>query len=136
MQYVAEDAFIHDFEILFANARHYNEEDSQVYQDSITLEKVLRKKKRMLGAVNSGKLNSLLVKRNVDLLSRGQNGRRKDMFSSGSQLTLKALGKPACIPNSICNCGLISKLSYLNQMKFRLYTKTKQKIAMKMGMKI
>ena len=67
-QYIAEDAFIHDFEILFANARHYNEEDSQVYQDSITLEKVLRKKKRMLGAVNSGKLNTVLVKRNMDLL--------------------------------------------------------------------
>ena len=57
---------MHDFEIMFANARHYNEEDSQVYQDSITLEKVLRKKKRMLGAVNSGTLSSLRFRVNVE----------------------------------------------------------------------
>lgn len=56
-QYSNEDGFIHDFDILFANARHFNEEDSQVYLDSIVLEKQLRKKKKSLGAVNSGKLH-------------------------------------------------------------------------------
>jgi len=52
-KYSSEEAFIHDFDILFANARHFNEEGSQVYLDSIVLEKQLRKKKRSLATANA-----------------------------------------------------------------------------------
>ena len=47
-EYNTEDEFIRDFETIFQNARHYNEESSEVYQDSVALEKVLKKKKRWL----------------------------------------------------------------------------------------
>ena len=48
MEYNTEDEFIHDFEIMFQNARHYNEEGSEVYKDSVSLEKTLKKKRRWL----------------------------------------------------------------------------------------
>lgn len=32
MQYSGEDELMLDFEVMFDNARYYNEEDSQVYQ--------------------------------------------------------------------------------------------------------
>ena len=50
-EYVAEDEFIHDFEILFQNARHYNEEGSEIYEDSVILEKALKKKRRYLNHI-------------------------------------------------------------------------------------
>lgn len=53
--YMTEMDFIHDFEILFQNARHFNEEDSEVYEDSIILEKALKKKRRWLSHVTDGK---------------------------------------------------------------------------------
>ncbi|KAJ7360053.1 hypothetical protein OS493_019144 [Desmophyllum pertusum] len=48
-KYSGEDELMLDFEVMFDNARYYNEEDSQVYQDACTLEKVLRKKRKSLG---------------------------------------------------------------------------------------
>ena len=32
LQYSSEDELMLDFEVMFDNARYYNEEDSQVYQ--------------------------------------------------------------------------------------------------------
>ncbi|CAE1320781.1 PBRM1 [Acanthosepion pharaonis] len=43
-KYVSELKLISDFELMFSNARHYNEEDSQVYLDADTLERVLKNK--------------------------------------------------------------------------------------------
>ena len=37
-----------DFDLMFKNARHYNEEGSQVYSDAVTLEKALKAKWRIL----------------------------------------------------------------------------------------
>ena len=48
MLYSTEDEFIHDFEVMFQNARHFNEETSEVYLDSVMLEKTLKKKRRWL----------------------------------------------------------------------------------------
>lgn len=56
-KYSGEDELMLDFEVMFDNARYYNEEDSQVYQDACTLEKVLRKKKKSLGQIHSGEVN-------------------------------------------------------------------------------
>lgn len=47
-QYTVEEDFIHDFETMFQNARHFNEEGSEIYEDSVTLEKALKKKRRWL----------------------------------------------------------------------------------------
>lgn len=47
-QYTGEEEFIRDFETLFQNARHFNEEGSEIYEDSVTLEKALKKKRRWL----------------------------------------------------------------------------------------
>lgn len=55
--YMTEMDFIHDFEILFQNARHFNEEDSEVYEDSIILEKALKKKRRWLSHVTGSFLS-------------------------------------------------------------------------------
>ena len=35
-----------DFDLMFKNARHYNEEGSLVYNDAVTLEKALKAKWR------------------------------------------------------------------------------------------
>ncbi|XP_048584024.1 protein polybromo-1 isoform X2 [Nematostella vectensis] len=50
-KYATEEELLLDFEVMFDNARYYNEEESQVYQDACLLEKVLRKKKKSLGAL-------------------------------------------------------------------------------------
>ena len=42
LQYPSEQHIINDFELMFNNARLYNEEDSLVYQDADQLEKVLK----------------------------------------------------------------------------------------------
>ncbi|XP_064633737.1 protein polybromo-1-like isoform X4 [Lineus longissimus] len=47
-KYTSEQELISDFELMFNNARHYNEEMSQVYKDAETLEKVLKKRWRSL----------------------------------------------------------------------------------------
>ncbi|XP_036370884.1 protein polybromo-1 isoform X2 [Octopus sinensis] len=47
-KYISELKLIADFELMFNNARHYNEEDSQVYHDANTLERVLKNKWKSL----------------------------------------------------------------------------------------
>ncbi|XP_076845381.1 protein polybromo-1 isoform X3 [Brachyhypopomus gauderio] len=48
-RYPNEDVMLEDLKLMFRNARHYNEEGSQVYNDANTLEKVMREKRRELG---------------------------------------------------------------------------------------
>uniref|UniRef100_A0A4W4EDK0 Protein polybromo-1 n=1 Tax=Electrophorus electricus TaxID=8005 RepID=A0A4W4EDK0_ELEEL len=48
-KYANEDIMVEDLKLMFRNARHYNEEGSQVYNDANTLEKIMREKRRELG---------------------------------------------------------------------------------------
>ncbi|XP_066520452.1 polybromo 1, like [Hoplias malabaricus] len=48
-RYSNEEAFINDMKLIFRNARHYNEENSQVYNDAVVLEKILKDKLKELG---------------------------------------------------------------------------------------
>ncbi|TSV54868.1 Protein polybromo-1 [Bagarius yarrelli] len=48
-RYANEDFMVEDMKLMFRNARHYNEEGSQVYNDANTLEKIMNEKKRELG---------------------------------------------------------------------------------------
>lgn len=50
-KYSSEDNMFDDMRLMFRNARHYNEERSQVYNDSYLLEKVLKEKRKELGPV-------------------------------------------------------------------------------------
>lgn len=47
-QYPSEYNLMSDFDLMFKNARHYNEEGSQVYTDAITLEKALKARWRII----------------------------------------------------------------------------------------
>ncbi|GFO15453.1 polybromo 1 [Plakobranchus ocellatus] len=47
-KYPNEQALLSDFELMFNNARHYNEEGSQVFQDANCLDKVLKAKWRQM----------------------------------------------------------------------------------------
>ncbi|KAK6994776.1 protein polybromo-1-like isoform X1 [Biomphalaria glabrata] len=59
-KYPNEQALLSDFELMFNNARHYNEEGSQVYQDANTLDRVLRAKwKQMSGKTSGGRRSKL-----------------------------------------------------------------------------
>ncbi|XP_010141341.1 PREDICTED: protein polybromo-1 isoform X2 [Buceros rhinoceros silvestris] len=48
-KYTGEEAMIEDMKLMFRNARHYNEEGSQVYNDAHMLEKILKEKRKELG---------------------------------------------------------------------------------------
>ncbi|XP_074054278.1 protein polybromo-1 isoform X20 [Macrotis lagotis] len=48
-KYAGEEAMMDDMKLMFRNARHYNEEGSQVYNDAHILEKMLRDKRKELG---------------------------------------------------------------------------------------
>nr|XP_020652343.1 protein polybromo-1 isoform X4 [Pogona vitticeps] len=48
-KYSGEEAMIEDMRLMFRNARHYNEEGSQVYNDAHILEKLLKEKRKELG---------------------------------------------------------------------------------------
>uniref|UniRef100_A0AAQ4NW40 Polybromo 1, like n=1 Tax=Gasterosteus aculeatus aculeatus TaxID=481459 RepID=A0AAQ4NW40_GASAC len=48
-RYVSEDALMEDMRLMFRNARHYNEEGSQVYNDADILEKILKDKRKEMG---------------------------------------------------------------------------------------
>ncbi|XP_018617666.1 protein polybromo-1-like isoform X1 [Scleropages formosus] len=50
-KYLNEEQMIEDMKLMFRNARHYNEEGSQVYNDANTLEKILKDKRKELGPV-------------------------------------------------------------------------------------
>ncbi|KAM8868716.1 protein polybromo-1-like isoform 1-T3 [Synchiropus picturatus] len=47
--YATEDSLMEDMKLMFRNARHYNEEGSQVYNDADVLEKMLKDKRKELG---------------------------------------------------------------------------------------
>uniref|UniRef100_UPI0037E9B83E polybromo 1, like isoform X3 n=1 Tax=Semicossyphus pulcher TaxID=241346 RepID=UPI0037E9B83E len=49
-RYTTEDALMDEMKLMFRNARHYNEEGSQVYNDADILEKILKDKRKELGA--------------------------------------------------------------------------------------
>ncbi|KAM6928404.1 polybromo 1, like [Xenentodon cancila] len=49
-RYATEEALMDDMRLMFRNARHYNEEGSQVYNDAEVLEKVLKDKRKELGS--------------------------------------------------------------------------------------
>ncbi|KAL0978139.1 hypothetical protein UPYG_G00166640 [Umbra pygmaea] len=48
-RYATEEALMDDMRLMFRNARHYNEEGSQVYNDADILEKVVKDKRKELG---------------------------------------------------------------------------------------
>uniref|UniRef100_A0A1A7YK83 Protein polybromo-1 n=1 Tax=Iconisemion striatum TaxID=60296 RepID=A0A1A7YK83_9TELE len=48
-RYATEEALMDDMKLMFRNARHYNEEGSQVYNDADVLEKILKDKRKELG---------------------------------------------------------------------------------------
>ncbi|NP_001003535.2 polybromo 1, like [Danio rerio] len=48
-RYNNEDALMEDMKLMFRNARHYNEEGSQVYNDANVLEKMVKDKQKELG---------------------------------------------------------------------------------------
>uniref|UniRef100_A0A3B3YBW4 Protein polybromo-1 n=1 Tax=Poecilia mexicana TaxID=48701 RepID=A0A3B3YBW4_9TELE len=48
-RYGNEEELIEDMKLMFRNARHYNEEGSQVYNDADVLEKILKDKRKELG---------------------------------------------------------------------------------------
>ncbi|XP_063070852.1 polybromo 1, like isoform X3 [Engraulis encrasicolus] len=50
-RYANEDLLMEDMRLMFRNARHYNEEGSQVYNDADVLEKIVKEKKKELGPV-------------------------------------------------------------------------------------
>ncbi|KAM3877589.1 polybromo 1, like isoform 3-T3 [Diretmus argenteus] len=49
-RYTTEEAMMNDMKLMFRNARHYNEEGSQVYNDADVLEKVVKDKRKELGS--------------------------------------------------------------------------------------
>uniref|UniRef100_A0A8C8M1Q8 Protein polybromo-1 n=1 Tax=Oncorhynchus tshawytscha TaxID=74940 RepID=A0A8C8M1Q8_ONCTS len=49
-RYATEEALMDDMRLMFRNARHYNEEGSQVYDDADILEKIVKDKRKELGA--------------------------------------------------------------------------------------
>uniref|UniRef100_A0A3B3C4U6 Protein polybromo-1 n=1 Tax=Oryzias melastigma TaxID=30732 RepID=A0A3B3C4U6_ORYME len=48
-KYLTEDSMVEDMKLMFRNARHYNEEGSQVYNDADILEKIMEDRRRDLG---------------------------------------------------------------------------------------
>ncbi|XP_028681002.1 LOW QUALITY PROTEIN: protein polybromo-1 [Erpetoichthys calabaricus] len=48
-KYLTEESLIEDMKLMFRNARHYNEEGSQVYNDANVLEKLLKDKRKEMG---------------------------------------------------------------------------------------
>uniref|UniRef100_A0A4W6G1K3 Protein polybromo-1 n=1 Tax=Lates calcarifer TaxID=8187 RepID=A0A4W6G1K3_LATCA len=48
-KYMTEDSMVEDMKLMFRNARHYNEEGSQVYNDADILEKIMKDRRRDLG---------------------------------------------------------------------------------------
>ncbi|XP_060775398.1 polybromo 1, like isoform X2 [Neoarius graeffei] len=48
-RYVSEEALMNDMKLMFRNARHYNEEGSQVYNDADILEKIVKEKQKEFG---------------------------------------------------------------------------------------
>ena len=53
LQYSSLQSLVSDLELMFKNARHYNEEDSQIYKDAETLEQILFNRVRLLPQTES-----------------------------------------------------------------------------------
>ena len=51
-QYTSQQSLVSDFELMFKNARHYNEEKSQVYKDAETLERILHARLKTLPSID------------------------------------------------------------------------------------
>nr|XP_029537665.1 protein polybromo-1-like isoform X2 [Oncorhynchus nerka] len=58
-RYATEEALMDDMRLMFRNARHYNEEGSQVYDDADILEKIVKDKRKELGASPEGGTDNL-----------------------------------------------------------------------------
>ncbi|XP_028398159.1 LOW QUALITY PROTEIN: protein polybromo-1-like [Dendronephthya gigantea] len=125
-KYQTEQQFLLDFEIMFENAKHYNEVGSQVHQDALTLDKVLKKKRKSLGRpllaqVESGTSPSITTKQlpasnkqTTPTKSRSSSGRT---YQAGSSTDVKELCKE--LYNSVKDytdntgrylCGIFQKL--------------------------
>jgi len=52
VQYLSQQALVDDIELMFKNARHYNEENSQVYKDADTLARLLHSRVRTLAPID------------------------------------------------------------------------------------
>jgi len=52
VQYSSQQALVDDIELMFKNARHYNEESSQVYKDADALEHLLHNRVRTLAPID------------------------------------------------------------------------------------
>jgi len=52
VQYLSQQALVDDIELMFKNARNYNEENSQVYKDADTLERLLHSRVRTLAPID------------------------------------------------------------------------------------
>nr|VZI51588.1 unnamed protein product [Spirometra erinaceieuropaei] len=51
--YSTHQAMVADLRLMFNNAKHYNEENSQVYRDAVSLDRVVKKKLKSLGPYSS-----------------------------------------------------------------------------------
>lgn len=47
-QYLDEESCLEDFKLMFSNCKSFNEDDSQIYKDAVTLENILEKKRDQL----------------------------------------------------------------------------------------
>ena len=56
VQYQSQEALVADLELMFNNARHYNEESSQVYKDACTLERILMARVHSLPSLDGSPL--------------------------------------------------------------------------------
>ena len=56
-QYTSQNGLVQDLELMFNNARHYNEEKSQVYEDAEALERVLLNKIRSLPTLDGSPMS-------------------------------------------------------------------------------
>lgn len=57
-QYHNVDACIDDFKLMFRNCKFFNEDNSQIYRDAVTLENILMKKKEQLLSAELGNNNN------------------------------------------------------------------------------
>ncbi|XP_025107181.1 protein polybromo-1-like isoform X2 [Pomacea canaliculata] len=76
-KYPNEQALLCDFELMFNNARHYNEEGSQVYQDADTLDRILRTKWRSMS-----QSRALTSKRSRSKVSSPLSQKLQDMYET------------------------------------------------------
>ncbi|XP_076447907.1 protein polybromo-1-like isoform X4 [Babylonia areolata] len=76
-KYPSEQALLCDFELMFNNARHYNEEGSVVYQDADTLDRILKTKWRSMS-----QSRATTSKRSKSKTSSPMSQKLQDLFES------------------------------------------------------